>query len=172
MKNYIIAVSVSTGSCNACTDVTKWLSCIVDNVGTRFWKERRMQQIFFAISLVLLYQVWSFVFKLPIMTQTVRPSSVATIKGGSGGSTGAGAPVTLSPDPPVAPPTGSLHQLYTDRFPAVCCAEGKGQNCWNCKYCFKSHLSLVWMRDLPFFPGLCAPLKKARPNLAPLLKRV
>ena len=26
------------------------------------------------------------------------------------------------------------------------------QNCWNCKYCFKSHLSLVWMRDLSFFP--------------------
>ena len=103
-KKKFIAVSVSTGSCNACTDVTKWLSCIVDNVGTGFWKERRMQQIFFAISLVLLYQVWSFVFKLPIMTQTVRPSSVATIKGGSGGSTGAGAPVTLSPDPPVAPP--------------------------------------------------------------------
>ena len=33
--------------------------------------------------------------------------------------TGVSAPVTLSLDPPVAPPTGSLHQKYNDRFLAM-----------------------------------------------------
>ena len=35
---------------------------------------------------------------------------ISSSRGRSGGATGASAPVTLSLDPPVAPPTGSLHQ--------------------------------------------------------------
>ena len=77
------------------------------------------------------------------------------------------APVTLSPNPTMAPPQKGVLQWF--------CTERKGgnkvslpnQNCWNCKYCF------VWMRDLSFFSRLYVPPnKKAGPNLAPLLKLV
>ena len=45
------------------------------------------------------------------------------------------------------------------------------QNCWNCKYCFKSHLSLVWMRDLSFFSwNVFAPPQKKRPQPGPPIK--
>ena len=68
--------------------------------------------------------------------------------------------------PPCGPLTGSLHQLYNDRFLAMFlfwrerqklkCLSSllPNQNCWNCKHRF------VWMRDLSFLPDCMCPLTK------------
>ena len=61
--------------------------------------------------------------------------------------------------PPVAPRQGICNNNTVTDFLQWFCTEGKGsllpnQKCWNCKQCVKSHLSLVWMKDLSFFPRL------------------
>ena len=51
---------------DSCTPEADQWSCIVGNVGTRFWKGRRMSGIKEAIFLVLLYRYWSFVLNRPL----------------------------------------------------------------------------------------------------------
>ena len=85
------------------------------------------------------------------VTQIVVACSVAMlacndIRGGSGGSL----PVTLSPDPPVASPTGSwqwqisCNDCVLKRKAEIKCLSSllPNQNCWNCKHCF-----IPWLNE-------------------------
>ena len=85
--------------------------------------------------------------------------------------------------PPVAPDMMSASIIQWQIFCNDFALKGKveinclssllpNQNCWNCKYCFKSHLSLVWMRDLSFFSWgvLAPPAQKSRPQPGPPIK--
>ena len=55
----------------ASMDFTQWQRCIVGDVGKRFWNWRGMCQLKKRLSLVQLYQLKSFVFKLSIFSPAV-----------------------------------------------------------------------------------------------------
>ena len=171
---------IEEAACNltsfAFSDAPQWLSCIVGNVVTTSWKAGPCKTL----------QIWN----------TVRPDSDSLKTNDQNWYRRTRSIAFLIPPEPhkavhrnseSGPPCGP-----TDRESAsiiqwqISCNDfvlkGKvkikclssllpNQNCWNSKNCFKSHLSLVWMRDLSFFPGCICPLtKKAGPNPAPLLK--
>ena len=105
-----------------------------------------------------------------IMQGSVLPGAVL-----GGGATGASAPVTLSLDPRGPPERESASIIQWQISCTDFVLKGKveikcissllpNQNCWNCKHCLKSHLSLVWMRDLSFFHGLYVPPNKKAGN--------
>ena len=100
-------------------------------------------------------------------TALLKFPDIAPIRSGSGGPTGASAPVSLDPLWPPDRESALITQwqISCNDFVLKGATEIKclssllpNQNCWNCKHCF------VWMRDLFFFPG-CN--KTAGPDLPP-----
>ena len=103
-------------------------------------------------------------------------------RGGSeGGGAGARAPVTLSPDPPLASPdreSASIiqWQIFCNDFELKGKTEIKcisslppNQNCWNFKHCFKFFIYPLseWAIYLFFLVCMCPPTKKPAPTWPP-----